>query len=347
MTLPNREERIDRYVRGELTPGEARELAQESLDDPELFEELTHSALAAQAVSGGNPRRAEPGSPRLVQSHRKKYMMIGAIAAAVVAATALTLWREGNQSAPAPDLHPTLEVARIARQPVLLADGLPNVPGVQPEIFRGTEPESRSPRDSGVVVLTEGGLATVDVGSNDGLSAGAVVAVYRGDEEVGRVKITTVFRDRARGAIEGRIRERDQVRIPVELQFAARMDHMRAAASRGDMAEARRAAEGVVQWADSAHVSDRVQVPAWNTLAALRLLGADRAGGETLLRRALAVCPPSDPAYAQILNNLGVLAELSGDRRKAADQYRSAAHAQSGIPAQAKVVESNLARVAR
>ena len=45
-TRPHLEERMDRYVRRELTIAEARELAQKSLDDQELFEHLTYSAVA-------------------------------------------------------------------------------------------------------------------------------------------------------------------------------------------------------------------------------------------------------------------------------------------------------------
>src|SRR5467141_948686 len=44
------ERKIDLYVRGELSPAEARELAQESLRRPELFEELNAAALAKAAI---------------------------------------------------------------------------------------------------------------------------------------------------------------------------------------------------------------------------------------------------------------------------------------------------------
>jgi hypothetical protein len=64
-TAPHREDRIDCYVRGELAAAEARELAQESLDDPELFEDLTCSALAKAAVSARSAgRQLEPPGPR-------------------------------------------------------------------------------------------------------------------------------------------------------------------------------------------------------------------------------------------------------------------------------------------
>jgi hypothetical protein len=53
MTAPNRDDRIDRYVRGKLTPAEAHELAQEALQNSELLEELTYSAVARKTVEAG------------------------------------------------------------------------------------------------------------------------------------------------------------------------------------------------------------------------------------------------------------------------------------------------------
>jgi hypothetical protein len=47
---PDLDRRIDLYVRGELSPSEARELAQEALARPDLFEELNTAALAKAAI---------------------------------------------------------------------------------------------------------------------------------------------------------------------------------------------------------------------------------------------------------------------------------------------------------
>src|SRR3979411_2372160 len=47
---PDLDQRIDLYVRGELSPVEARELAQEALRRPDLFEELNAAALAKAAI---------------------------------------------------------------------------------------------------------------------------------------------------------------------------------------------------------------------------------------------------------------------------------------------------------
>src|SRR5438067_13759007 len=54
---PRLDEHIDRYVRGELNPAEARALAQKSLDNPELFEELTSAALAKAALAEPSLRK--------------------------------------------------------------------------------------------------------------------------------------------------------------------------------------------------------------------------------------------------------------------------------------------------
>src|SRR5947209_1461220 len=76
-SIQNLDERINRYVRGELTATEARELAQESLEDPELFEELTSIALAKVAVSTPRPTGNVLQMPR-----RRPMLVVGAAAAA-------------------------------------------------------------------------------------------------------------------------------------------------------------------------------------------------------------------------------------------------------------------------
>src|SRR5437879_759295 len=74
---PNLEDRVDRYARRELTPAEARDLAQASLESPELFDELTWSALANAAL---------PPVPhsRVSQFPRKVWLLASVAAAALV-----------------------------------------------------------------------------------------------------------------------------------------------------------------------------------------------------------------------------------------------------------------------
>jgi len=348
MTDPNqqdRAERLDRYVRGELTPAEARELAQESLEDPGLFEELTYSALANKAIAAG------PAAGRIAKFPSRRTLIItGSIAAMVALASVYAIRYPGRR----PGLHATLQASSGGKQPILLADYLSNAPAAQPDAFRGAETQSRPPRVSGTVVSIDNGAATIDLGSADGLSNGMALDVY--DEggapsPEGSVVLAAVFRDRARGSIKGRVRLHDRVQIAPAIHLSARMEAVRALADGGNVGAARTAAEDAARWAVSVHLPPHVLAPAWNTLAALRILQGDRTEGEALLRQALSACSRTDPSYPGIVNNLGVLAELAGDERRAEEQYRNARQALAGqtgeLQTQQKVVESNLARVAR
>ena len=81
----------------------------------------------------------------------------------------------------------------------------------------------------------------------------------------------------------------------------------------------------------------------WNQLAVLQMLLGDYSGAESLLLRAASAIPKTGPVYTQIQNNLGVLAELRGNRDKAAASYNDALGAYPGN--QRQTVERNLARV--
>ena len=70
-------DRIDRYVRGELSPEEARALAQASLESPALFDELTDAALAKAAL---NPRTVRAAS--VIRTWRRTAVIAGGLAAA-------------------------------------------------------------------------------------------------------------------------------------------------------------------------------------------------------------------------------------------------------------------------
>src|SRR5437899_1129145 len=88
------EDPIDRYARGELSHGESRDLAQEALDDPELFEDLTAIAVAKAAVSAPHrPARA-----------RWPIWMAVAAGVAVVAGGLLKMGRSPTSPATRPPL---------------------------------------------------------------------------------------------------------------------------------------------------------------------------------------------------------------------------------------------------
>jgi len=78
-------------------------------------------------------------------------------------------------------------------------------------------------------------------------------------------------------------------------------------------------------------VSDAGQAAIYNNLAVLHLLRGDSDGAEMPLNRAVSKSSKADSMYGQSVNNLAVLAELRGDRRKAEALYDEALRALAGM----------------
>jgi hypothetical protein len=364
---------LDRYVSRELTAAEGRELAQESLDDRELFEDLTASALAAAALA------APPA--KVVRFPRKiRFIAAGAIAAAAAVVVLLYSMRPPQQH-PLPQtaqLKPSLTMSASPGQPVLLASGLQVAPSGRENapIFRSPTPDSRSPRSAGSIVSIDDGLATLNLGSLDGLEKGSQVEVFRNEKSVGHLAMTAVFRERARAQIlsGARIQMNDQVLVPAVAYLDALLQQVEALAGRGDAAAARTTAEKAAAWAETGNVppaelerlasleyqlgsvqaaekhyqaaGSQASLAALNNLAVLRLLRGDYDGAEAPLNRVVSTSPKTDPEYARSVNNLGVLAELRGDARKAQQHYADALGALAGASSpERQALEANLARI--
>ena len=218
-------DRIDRYVRRELTPEEARELAQSSLDSPALFDELTDAALARAAL---NPRTVR--TVRVLRTRRKTVILTGGL---VAAAVFILISLPHRPSVRQLNVKPVLAVSSGADQPILLATGLQrtNAP-----VFRGGEPDSRAPQAAGSIVSIKDGRANLNLGSLDGLAEGSELQVFRASGAVGRLQVTTVFRDRARAQIlaGARIQEKDLVRAPAAAYLDALLQQVEALSGRGD-----------------------------------------------------------------------------------------------------------------
>ena len=57
-------------------------------------------------------------------------------------------------------------------QPILLASNLQAATTSATPVFRGQEPDNRTPRQQGSIVSIEDGVASIDLGSVDGLAKG-------------------------------------------------------------------------------------------------------------------------------------------------------------------------------
>ena len=367
---------MDRYTRRELTAAEARELAQKSLDDPELFDDLTASALAVAAA-------ARPPAKVVRFPRKARFVVAGVAAAAAVVLVALyplrpSFFEPHRLQQNAARLKPALAGSANPGQPILLASGLRLVPAGRENasVFRSPEPDSRSPRPAGSIVSIADGLATINLGSLDGLSKGNQVQVVRDGNNVGSLTVTTVFRDHARGQIPNgsRVQVNDQVRPPAAAYLNALLEQADAMSGRADLEAARKTAESAASYVETANVPsvelerlarleyqlgslqaaekhyqlalDSLTPAALNDLAVLRMLRGDYAGAEAPLNRALSTAPKTNIAYPRSLNNLGVLSELRGDRQKAESLYVDAlrAAADFSMP-ERQSLETNLARV--
>jgi hypothetical protein len=327
-------DRIDRYVRGELSPEEARALAQASLDSPALFDELTDAALAKAAL---NPRTVRAAS--VLRTWRKAVVLTGGLAAAAVLVLVSLPHRPSRRE---PNVKPVLDLGSTAGHPVLLASGLhpANAP-----VFRGGEPDSRAPQAAGTIVSIDEGSANINLGSWDGLANGSELQVFRGSDAVGRLQVTAVFRDRARASVmEGKpLRPKDEVRVGGADHLNALLQQVDAAFNGGDPDTAIKLAGEAVRWGEGAAVPKSAMAVSWNQLAVLQMLRGEYDGAESHLLRAASAESKTDPVYGQIQNNLGVLAEVRGERDKAAANYKDALGASPGE--QRQTVERNLARV--
>ena len=310
------DDRLDRYARGELSAFEARELAHESAESDELFDELTAVSLAKAALPAPKPVF--------------QYAAWGAIAAVLVAALLYVL-----KPAPSPPLQAALAWAASPGQPALLADPPADFP-----VFRGADSTARAPRLLGTVMSIEAGEAAIDLGSIDGLDQGMDLEASSG----GRVKIGTLFRDRALGKISGQVRPRDEIRVPTEAHLRALADQGEAAIARDDLDAARDRMSEARAFFESAKLGGEAGSRlafVWNELGVRKILRGDSAGAEVVLQQAVAFSPAGDGSHARALNNLGVIAELRGDRARAAALYQEAL----GAAPERHSVEANLARV--
>jgi hypothetical protein len=360
-------DRMERYMNREQHPAAARAMAHEALDDSDLFEELTAVALVQAALE--SPSTTDRGLAQAALDDedlfdtlvargaseaamhippRRNYRPIAVTVAAAAAAGLLTFLvirpshpiQQPRQQAPVAIAKPGVAPA------ILLTEELQPAHSQSAPVFRGFDAASRPPKSEGAIVSVEDGVATINLGSLDGLAKGTELPVIR-DRQIGRIAITTVFRDHARGKIvDGdAIRANDQVRIPDATHLNAVRQQVDALAANGNLKTARDVARTALAAgspgetrqllerlaaldyqagaADAARehyevaINNFDQPPAASsnekarTLAsygALSLLAGDRQRADELLHKALTNSPDAT-LRSQILHNLGVAAQ--------------------------------------
>jgi len=318
--------RLDAYLAGDLSPQEQRALAQASLEDPELFDQLA-SAAAVNAATTNEPAVVGRRSPPV----RLRWMLSGAAAAAATIAAIVSIDRPTSTPAPAPGTttpgssatrtEPASQPASL--QPIILTARLGDLPRTQSPEFRSPADASRAPKGTGVVVSADNGEVEIDLGSLDGLAKGSDVQVVRaGVSAPARLTITTVFRERSRGRATSSdtVRVGDRVEVPPALQLSALWERALSRVAAGDTDAARTAAQQAVTL--SANARGAASADTMNELAGVLINSGDVTDAESLLRRAQA--DASGVTAVRVANNLGALAALRGDVMTAESMYRSA-----------------------
>jgi len=335
-----------KQLAGQLSSPAARELAQEALENPELFDAIAAHGAMEQALQDPAARAAISAAgakpARVAAFPRARWIAIGSIAAALVLVAAyLAKTRFSSQNiasnrppsqdhaAPARGLTPGLDSA--SQGPVLLAQDLKARPATGGAVFRSSTGDSRAPRLNGSVVATDNLQVIVDLGSVDGLAKDTPLDVFHGDgkEPIARLTVTTVFRERARaGIVRGQgIREHDRVSAGPAVYLGAVIEQVDALAQSGDLARAREAARSAMNWAESS-AAPAVRRRIVGRLAALDYQAGDIAAAESHYRSAVASfnVPPEAPYWerAKILNELAVIYLLRGDTTQAEELLRQA-----------------------
>jgi len=379
----SRDRQLERFVRGDLSPAETRELAHAALQDPELFDALAAHGLVEDVLQSPEAHAAlesesEPGMRRF--PNRTRMIAVGALAAGI-ALVAIYLWRPSSGPVPRETaaLKPSLDLS--ATGPILIAENLkPNASTTAPA-FRSVATESRLPRNQGTVLTVEGQEATVNLGSLDGISKASEMDVFRGasDQPVGRLTATAVFLDRSRARVTSgtSLKQGDRIRVDDAVYLRAVLDEMNALEAGGNSDKARSFARDALASVPAAPAGRAV----WEGLAALDYRAGDTTRAVSDYQSAIAlfaVAPAAsndeqaatlnslaaiyllqgDTAQAELrlnqaraqgvgssatLNNLGVLAELRGDKSKAGALYQEARR--DADPGTRAAVERNLSRI--
>ena len=352
--------RLLRYLNDEASPEEQRELLEEAMREPELFDLLMLDAEIRETASSlrhTTPLVAPlPTRPRWGTGARIGWAL--AAAASVAMAVAL-VWRRPEPAptvvnspiASASETPALLQPPAAIAKPVFLVSALVDRTVGPAPAFRTPSSESRDPRAAGAVASLDGDSATIDVGSLDGLLSGSRVSL----DSVGGpvdVRVTSVSRERARVSLNGAtVVVGAIVRVGPSDQIEALADQLKAALARGAdetasaVARRLRAAEGMAQ-ADAA--SRRTAAWALASFAHRRGDFEEAAAQYQQVVAAFQATPGMTVAdRADVLNALG--AALASSRRLDAAEaalLEAEAAAAGDLPLTAGRVSSNRGSIA-
>jgi hypothetical protein len=352
--------RVDRYLAGELSRAEERELAQAALDDPDLFDLMTVSAVTHEALRRGE--RLPPGRPASRRLGRFWFVWSG-LAAAAAAAIVFVATNRSASNAPAPaastasSSSPSASSPRApasapenAFRPAILVARLDALAGGAAADFRIDGVVSRSPKAEGRVVSSDDGAIEIDLGSLDGIAKGSELRVRRDDSTtMATLTIVTVFRERARGRGARAIAVGDRVDVPPDLQVAALIEQTIAKIGAGDAATARATASRAASLSDSASVPSRARGRALGLLGTLEHRAGALDEAERHLRESIEASDQSSSTAMSAeridaVNELGALLIERGDYAGAEKMLRIAEPHASG--ASSVRILNNLAAVA-
>jgi hypothetical protein len=312
----------------ELDAVAERALAQRALDDEALFDTLVARGAVESSLEDPAFRA------RLAGPERRKYWPI-AMTAAALAAGLLTFF----VLRPSHSVQHPVDISKV----VLSSDLKPLAR--EAPVFRGADTASRPPKSDGTILSIEDGVATVNLGSIDGLAKGTELDASHG-KQAGRIAITTVFRDRARGNVDSAaIQANDPVRVPTSEHLGAILEEVNALAARGDLKAARDIARNTLGAGSPGETRALLE-----KLAALDYQAG--AADEAREHYQVAVnnfdqAPAANPAErAATLANYGTLSLLNGDAGRARELLQKALPL-AADPALSSQIVNNLALVNR
>lgn len=378
MAEPNT--RLDRFLAGDLSAAEQRQLAEEALEDPHLFDLLTAAALVktnlVQDVGSRPPVDAMPADGAAQRPNRpltfvargqpgprrrgRQVLLWASVATAAAAALAFILiqpleYRLSGPNEP-PDPSPATNtstpspgVVPVVPHPVILSARLYEEPTTE---FRGTAESTPLPREAGTVVSIEGGEVSVDLGAVDGLEKGSIVQLSRGGDSapaIGTLSIVRVFRQRSIGiANVGEPAVGDRVEIAPALRVTALLDQVSASLVARDVATARNLAVRAVAVAQSGGVREDLSRRALARLGTLEYTAGRLDAAERHLQTAidrLDIPPAAAPAERTAISNVLGATLIARERYDQAESLLRRAQPQAS-GAEAVRLTNNLAALA-